>query len=168
MKVGIIKIGLLIVVVLTTGGSYCQDRGSVSVNISMLPDGTISKKDLLDSRKDVFLILTIQSKREEILQVPKGADWGVDTLEPSVFAIQAQKLVNGKYENQKSNSRFDYLPEEDVDTLHYNDSRVYKMPINLLYPYSRGAYRMRVLCRFGMLGVGKDTYSNWLYFNYVE
>jgi len=80
------------------------------------------------------------------------------------FCAPGDSIVVKLTIQKKEISHIDNLPTLSMDTVFYNQDRQLSLPHYILYHYSQGEYRIRVLCRFSMFNKLKDRYSNWTYF----
>jgi hypothetical protein len=135
----------------------CQVKDSIVVHLS-------TAKREIEANSPFPITLRIESKQHRILEMPKGAMWGHKPEGIRYFSLEVQKKADGKYRDLKWNSRVDVPSTIDIDTLHYDDFREYTGKLDWLFVYSKGEYRVRVLCLFSSTNDTRDVYSNWAYF----
>lgn len=134
------------------------DNDSIQIVFSM-------SKHSIERDSDLFVYIAITSTQKRILQIPKGDNMAYIDKGGGFYLIQCQKKIGSKYIDLSGNAHIDNVPLVDFDTLHTNDTRKFGIPIRLLYHYTKGQYRIRILATLSSLNNAPDIYSNWLYFN---
>jgi hypothetical protein len=134
------------------------DNDSVQIVLSM-------SKRSVEKKSDLFIFISITSIQKRILQIPKGDDMDYIDRGSGFYLIQCQKKVGAKYIDIPGVASMDNPPFFATDTLYTNDTRKFGTPIGLLYRYTKGQYRIRILAALSQLNKRPDIYSDWLYFN---
>lgn len=122
-------------------------------------------KAAVESENDLILTLMVRTTRSTPLEIPKQGLWSYVNSGPGFFFIEVQRKRNGKFVDVPGNARIDNVPIADIDTLKGNEMRKFITSMRLLFHYTKGQYRVRVLGAFSTLNNSHDIYSNWVYFN---
>jgi hypothetical protein len=136
---------------------FCTPGDSIVVKL------TIQNKEI-SHMKDLNISLAIKSYRHQYFLLPDDESWGFLNSIESFYLIQVQKKSGDKYLDMSPEGHIDNVPTLSMDTVFYNQDRKLGLPCHIIYHYSQGKYRIRVLCRFSMFNKLKDRYSNWTYF----
>jgi hypothetical protein len=134
------------------------ENDSIKIVLSMSKHSVVKDSDL-------FIFISITSNRKRILQIPKGDVMDYIERGSGFYLIQCQKKIGSKYIDVPGVAHMDNPPFFDADTLYANDTKKFEIPIRLLYRYTKGQYRIRILAALSQLNKTPDVYSNWLYFN---
>jgi len=143
--------------IIWTYPGFCAPGDSIVVKL------TIQKKEI-SHMEDMNISLGIKSYRRQYFLLPDNESWGFLNSIEGFYLIQVQKKSGDKYLDMSPYGHIDNLPTLSMDTVFYNQDRQLSLPHYILYHYSQGEYRIRVLCRFSMFNKLKDRYSNWTYF----
>jgi len=131
-----------------------------SILVSLFMVKHIIKKDT-----DLLAHISITSNQRRILQIPKGNNMAYIDRGSGFYLIQCQRKAGSKYTDISGNASIDNIPLINFDTLHVNETYKLEIPIRLLYRFTKGQYRIRVLATLSSLNNVADTYSNWFYFD---
>jgi hypothetical protein len=113
---------------------------------------------------DLNVTLTIKSQLQQSLYLPRGDPWGLPSSIDGFYINQIQKKVGGNYGNLDIRGNLDNIPPLNNDILHYGDQKEITFPMYILCQYTKGEYRVRVLCKFSRRNNLQDRYSEWAYF----
>jgi hypothetical protein len=157
MKVAIC-LNILIMLLTSSGTSQLITiRDFIKVSLS-----TDSKFAIIDSSEFIIRV-NIQNKRKGDLILEKPELWSF-VGDPNGFClIQTQRKENGVFVTLEPQACVDGISPSN-DTLISNDARSFTFPVQRLYRYIRGQYRMRVLIKLSDLNPIPDVYTDWLYF----
>jgi len=144
-----------------SNSAFYPDNDSVKIVLSMT-------NHHIEKDADLFLYFSITSNQRQILIIPKRNNMAYIDKGSGFYLIQCQKKIASKYIDLSGNSHIDNLPLIDFDTLHMNDTRKFGMPMHLLYNYTKGQYRIRILATLSSLNKNHDRYSDWLYFDCIR
>jgi hypothetical protein len=134
------------------------DNDSVRVTLSM-------DKHHIEKDTDLLVHISITSVQRRIVQLPKGDNMAYINEGNGFYLIQCQKQMGSKYTDLSGVAHIDNLPLIKFDTLHSNETYKFETSIRLLYRYTEGQYRIRILATFSALNKMPDVYSDWLYFD---
>jgi hypothetical protein len=140
--------------------SYDQALNSKLIALEL----SMPKNQILDG-KDLMINVKITSHQKKILQITKEEELGYVLQHSGFIAIQVQMKVGQEYHDIPEAAHIDNYPDVKLDTLYTNHVKRYDIPINMLYHYVKGGYRIKVLARLSELNPVKDIYSDWVYFN---
>lgn len=143
--------------------AYFGKIGSCTPNDSLAIKLTIQNKEI-SRRDDLKISLIINSFRHQSLLLPDADSWGLMSSHDAFYLIQIQRKAGDKFVDLDIPGHLDLVPNLTMDTLKYNQERKLNFAIYILTHYTKGDYRMRVLCRFSALNDLQDKYSNWIYF----
>ena len=116
----------------------------------------------MEKDTDLFVYISITSTQKQILQIPRGNNMANIDKGGDFYLIQYQKKIGSKFIELSGNAHIDHIPIIDIDTLHTNDTRKFGMPIRLLYHFTKGEYRIRILAALSSLNNTPDVYSGLL------
>jgi hypothetical protein len=133
------------------------DNDSVQIKV-FLP------KVKIQSVKDLTLTLIVKSTQSRLLEIPKQGLWAYAKSGPGFFFIELQREEKGKFVDVPGIARIDSPPVANIDRLYKNETRNFPLPMRLLFHYTKGQYRIRVLVDFSTLNKLPDIYSDWFYF----
>lgn len=157
MKKRLICLVALVTLIVSNFKAYSSAEDSVEI-ILTIPSAEIRLS------KDLFVNIKIVSRKGTPLVITKDAAIGYFDRKIGFFRVQVQRKINGRYVDIAHNAAIDNMPT-DLDTIYKNDIRKYDFPIRMLYHYTKGSYRVRILTAFSILNPQiNDVYSNWAYF----
>jgi len=137
---------------------FCNPADSLVVKLAF-------KSKEIKQADDLRMTLTIKSCLKQTVYLPGIDLWGLPSSVDGFYIIQVQKRSEGKYNNLHIRGALDNIPSLDTEKLHLGEEKELAFPLSMLYQYSKGEYRVRVLCKFSMLNKIRDQYSNWAYFS---
>jgi|SRR6185437_7917427 len=114
---------------------------------------------------DLNISLTIKSTVRPFVLLPDNESWGFLSSIEGFYLIQIQKKAGDRYIDMPQQGHLDNVPTFSLDTVYTNMRRELSFPLQMLYEYRKGEYRIRVLCRFSMYNRLKDKYTDWVYFS---
>jgi hypothetical protein len=155
------KIGFLIFFVISTHSGFCTSHDSLEIKL------VVASKEIIQV-EDLQISLTIKSDMSPFLLLPDNESWGFLSSIESFYLIQIQKMSGDKYIDMPSGGHLDNVPTFSLDTVYNKQYRQLSFPIRILYSYTKGEYRIRVLCRFSMYNKLRDRYTDWVYFSCIN
>lgn len=136
---------------------FCSTGDSVIVKLAF-------QRGEITQASDLKMTLTINSCARQTVYVPALDLWGVPSTVGVFYIILVQKKSGKYYNNLKIFGALNNLPSFDNDRLHFGEKKELAFGLNMLYQFTKGEYRVRVLCKFSTLNKFRDKYSNWAYF----
>ena len=135
----------------------CGPRDSLKIRLAF-------KSKEIKQASDLEMTLTIKSYLKQTVYLPGVDLWGLPSTVAGFYIIQVQKRADKNYNNLHIRGALDNIPSFNTDRLHFGHEKELTFPLNILYEFTKGEYRVRVLCRFSTLNKLRDRHSNWTYF----
>ena len=148
----------LAIFIISTHFGLCCPEDSLELKLA------IANKEVSQAN-DLNISLTIKSTIKPFVLLPDNESWGFLSSIESFYLIQIQEMSGGTYVDIPRKGHLDNVPTFSMDTVFNGMHRELSFPIHILYRYTKGEYRIRVLCRFSMYNRLKDRFTDWLYFS---
>ena len=122
------------------------------------------KSEKIRQSNDLKMTLTIKSHLQQTVYLPEVDLWGLPSSVDAFYVIQIQKKSSGTFVDLHVRGNIDNIPSFNTDKLHFREEKELSFLLYTLCDFSKGEYRVRILCKFSTLNKLRDKYSNWAYF----
>ena len=103
------------------------------------------KSKEINNADDLNMTLAIKSCLKQTVYLPGVDLWGLPSSVNGFYIIQIQKRTGGEYVNLHIRGNIDNIPSFNTDRLHFGDEKQLDFPLYILWEFTKGEYRVRVL-----------------------